>query len=167
VTYGVFTGREPLQDAVVKPPPLPGYYFKNAVITETLPSGEPHIRLTARTIQQNSSDDSIVLTNMSADYLGKAGQRWALWADRGLVPSNTRTLELSGDVVLRELDTRNAPVVRTEYLLVDTVLNTASTSAAVRIDVAEHSVDAKGLEADLESGNVKLKADIHGQFNPR
>jgi LPS export ABC transporter protein LptC len=137
------------------------------VITETLPSGEPHIRLTARAIQQSPRDDSIVLTNMSADYLGQEGRRWALWADRGYVPSNSRTLELSGDVVLRQLDTRNAPVVRTEYLLVDTVLNTASTTAAVRIDVAENSVDAKGLEADLKSGNVKLKADIHGQFNSR
>jgi LPS export ABC transporter protein LptC len=181
VTYGIFVGREPLlQDAAAPPPPLPGYYLKDAVITETLPNGEPHLRLAARSIQQSPKDDSIQLRDMTADYYGSQGgakngaqggqlgdKRWGLSADQGFIPANSRTLELSGNVVLRQLDSPVAPVAHTEYLLLDTARNTAKTSASVRIDIAENSVKAKGLEADLKTGNVKLLANINGQFNPK
>jgi len=59
LSYGIFMGHNRVDQNPVEAPPRLGYYFKDAVITETSVAGAPHLRLAARSIEQNAVDDSV------------------------------------------------------------------------------------------------------------
>ncbi|HSN72486.1 MAG TPA: LPS export ABC transporter periplasmic protein LptC [Steroidobacteraceae bacterium] len=167
VSYGIFTG-QPRDDGIMggAEREQPGYYLKDAVILDTSPDGSPAVRLAARRIEQNPSEQSIALEEVTVDYLALEDQHWRLTADTGVVPSGSQTITFVGNVTLESQEQPQSAVIRTETLSVDTVNSIASTAAPVSIEIGGHSVNAQGMVADLEDNRVQLESDVHGRFVP-
>jgi LPS export ABC transporter protein LptC len=167
VSYGVFTGQSRDDSlATGADRPQPGYYLRDAVITDTQADGSPAVRLAARRIEQNPADDSISLEDVDVDYLALEDRSWRLTADSGSVPGGSTTITFSGNVVLEGRDQPQSAVIRTDTLSVDTRKSIASTQAPVSIEIAGHQVHARGMRADLETNRVELESDVHGRFAP-
>jgi lipopolysaccharide export system protein LptC len=164
--YGALVDRDTASDVADQAVPPPGYYLKDAIITQTQENGSPDMRLAASRIDQQRKDNSIQLQNVKVDYLKVPERHWILTAQRGLVPENSRTVEFSGDVELRPAEAQQQTFLRAESLAVDTVRNVAYTTASpTLIKFGTYSMTVKHLEADLTSEKIKLQA-AHGKSGP-
>jgi len=146
-----------------EPPPQPGYYLSDAIITETQDDGSLGIRLIAERIEQQPKDDSIVMSEVRVNYFRTPQKEWTLSAERGFVPANTRIVQLAGNVVLHPADAADESFLRADELAIDTERNIAySTSSPVEVKFGQHALTANSFEADLSSEKIRLES-VHGR----
>jgi LPS export ABC transporter protein LptC len=144
-------------------PQLPTYYLKDAILTETQPDGSPSVRLIATRIEQSPSSGRIELISVRVDYLKVPGRQWLLSAQRGLIPSESRTIQFLGDVELRPADGPASTYLRTDELTVDTERNVAyTTTSPVNMHFGMYAMTVKRFEADLNTEKVRME-DVHGR----
>lgn len=156
---GVLSNRNPVVDAVTDLPPQPAYYLKDAIVTETEPTGAPSLRLIAERIEQQPADNSIELHSVRVDYLKVPDKRWYLSAQRGLVPPDSRVIQFVGNVELRPIDGPASTFLRTEELSVDSDRNIAyTTTSPVDIRFGTYSMHVKRFEADLKTEKVRMES---------
>src|SRR3954469_25419318 len=108
----------PLLTAVA--PVGPSYFLSDAVITETQPDGSPGIEVTASRIEQQNDSGMILLNEVRARYFQMPGREWALSADKGSLPADSRILQLQGSVDLHPVNQPVSMGLRTEALALDT-----------------------------------------------
>jgi LPS export ABC transporter protein LptC len=157
--YGALVDRNDSSSGSDETMPPPGYYLKDAIITQTQADGSPDLRLVAVKIEQQRKDESILLDTVHVDYLKIPERHWVLTADHGTIPENSRIVEFSGNVELRPAEARPQAYLRTEALAIDTVNNLAyTTQSPVKIKFGAYTMTVKRLEADLVSEKIKLEA---------
>jgi LPS export ABC transporter protein LptC len=157
--YAAFTQRDPSEVIYGEAPPQPGYFLRDAIITQTEKDGSPGIRLIAQRIDQKSAEDAIRLTTVQVDFLRTAERQWMLTAQRGLVPTGSRVIQFSGDVQLRPIDDTTNAFLRTDALAIDTERNVAySTQSPVDIRFGKVAMRVRRFEADLNTEKVKLES---------
>lgn len=165
-----FVGGEPAdaRREIVSPADQPGYFLTNAVITETAKDGSPHVRIRAERIEQIPRDNSVELSSLNLTYAGTDERKWVVTADRGQVPENSKVVHLEGNVRIQGLIAGPGPeaVIDTSSLDFDTEKSIAQTDDDVRIAMGARALTARGLNADLKQGRVRLESRVHGQFNP-
>lgn len=163
LTWQLFAERE--QDGIeqVEARDERGYYLDTATLTEMGPEGRPKVVIKARLIEQLRVDDSIAMHDLAIDYATDGAGPWTMTARHGRMPADRNSVLLSGDVILRG---RDGAVVRTDLLNYDTVADLVSTAEPVTIEFGAHRLDARGLRADLNAGNLQLESAIHGVFKP-
>jgi LPS export ABC transporter protein LptC len=171
IGYGAFVNDGSTPVANHELPEQPGYYLKDAVILRTRDDGSPGVELIARRIQQRLSrqdrGEAITMESVRVNYFGKEDWKWALTAQTGLVPANSRIVQLEGDVELRSLETNTNASLRTEELSIDTEKNIAySTRSPVHMRFGQHSMIVKNLRADLTSEKLRLET-VNGRFDPQ
>lgn len=170
IGYGAFVDSGGTPTASHELPEQPGYYLKDAVILRTREDGSPGIELIARRIQQRLSQpergEAITMESVRVNYFGTEDWQWALTADTGLVPPNSRVVQLEGNVELRSLAGNSNAFLRTDELSIDTEKNLAySTRSPVRMRFGQHSMTVKSLRADLTSEKLRLET-VNGRFDP-
>jgi LPS export ABC transporter protein LptC len=157
--YAAMTRRDPSEVISGEAPPQPGYFLRDAIITQTDKSGSPDIRLVAARIDQKSSEEAIRLSTVQVDFLGVTDRKWMLTAQQAFVPSGSRVIEFRGDVLLRPLDNTTNGSLRTNALAFDTDRNVAySISSPVDIRFGRLAMNVKRFEADLNTEKVKLES---------
>jgi LPS export ABC transporter protein LptC len=172
VGYGALVERGPTPAASGTQAEQPGYYLKDAVITQTQQNGSIGLRLVADSIEQRHGDESISLDTVRVNYFqSSAGQpsprEWLLNARRALVPADFRVVQLFGDVVLRPADAQPTAFLRADALAIDTQTNVAySTSSPVHVRFGGHSMVVKSFRADLNNEKVRLES-VNGRFDPQ
>ncbi len=80
----------------------------------------------------------------------------------GKVIDVTGNVRLQGDAQGRQ----GAAVVRTDSLSYDVPDAIASTKSDVRIDFADHTLTAHGLNANLKERTMRLESKVNGRFHP-
>lgn len=172
IGYGAFVDNDSAPMANHELPEQPGYYLKDAVILRTREDGSPGIEVIARHIQQRlaraSQGEAITMESVRVNYFGKEDWQWALSAQRGEVPPNSRIVRLEGNVELRPLDAAGAnSFLRTDELTIDTEQNLAySTRSPVQMRFGQHSMIVKSLRADLNSEQLRLET-VNGRYDPQ
>lgn len=152
----------PLTD--VTAPAQPGYYLKQALITETGADGV-RTQLRAAHIQQNLDDNSISLSQVNVDYHSDAQRHWLLSADSGWLPAASRTIRFNGNVHVRPQDPgAQAPQVFTGELSIDTARNVATAPGAVRLLLDGQQLTAVGMDFDFNRQRLRLESQVNGQF---
>lgn len=169
IGYGAFIDNDSAPMANHELPEQPGYYLKDAVILRTREDGSPGIELIARRIQQRlsrpSRGEAITMESVRVNYFGKDDWQWALTADAGEVPPNSRVVQLEGNVELRSLlASDNGAFLRTDELAIDTEKNIAySTRSPAHMRFGQHSMSVKSLRADLNSEKLRLES-VNGRL---
>lgn len=164
---------------LVAPPADPGYAARDAEIIETGYDGRERYRLNARHIRQQAEAGDIELESLEMDYhpgaqAGIAGETrsaaekesWHLASDHGLVRAGGDDVQLEGNVrVTGSTPDSGAPLTfTTSELRVNTPTEFIETRAPVRITMSGYELNAKGLTADLKTGNLRLESAVHGQI---
>ncbi len=165
--FGAMVDRDTSSNAGDSTPPPPGYYLKDAIITQTQLDGSPDLRLTAKRIDQHRKDDSIHLTTVQVDYLKVPERHWILTADQGEIPDHSRIVQFSGNVELRPADTQPQTFLRTEALAIDTEKHLAyTTHSPAQVRFGNNAMTVRELQADLTTEKIKLES-VRGQVGSR
>jgi len=175
IGYGAFVDDDSAPMMSRQLPEQPGYYLKDAVVLRTREDGSPGIELIARNMQQRLTrpangeprGEAITMDDVRVNYFGDTDWQWELKARSGLVPANSRVVQLEGDVVLRSLASNSRDTfLRTDELAIDTEKNLAySTRSPVHVRFGPHSMVANELRADLNDEKLVLES-VNGKFDP-
>jgi LPS export ABC transporter protein LptC len=135
-----FTGTPQTQTSA-KESELPGYYLKNAVLTDYDLAGDPNIRIEAERIDQIAHGNEVALYNVRVVYQVPNGQSWVMVGDVAHVQPGGKVVDVSGNVRLQGEATghEGAAVVHTDTLSYDVPDAVVSTKSDVRIDFAPHT----------------------------
>jgi LPS export ABC transporter protein LptC len=154
---------------------LPGYYLKNAVLTDFDLGGEPNVRIEAERIDQIAHGNEVALYNVRVAYQAPNGQVWVMVGDVAHVQPGGKVVDVSGNVRLQgeptgregEVPGREAAaVIHTDTLSYNVPEAVASTKSDVRIDYADHTLTARGLIANLKERTLRLESKVNGRFHP-
>jgi LPS export ABC transporter protein LptC len=164
--------------------PDPGYAARDAEVIETGYDGRERYRLNAKVIRQQSDGGVIDIEHLDMDYHPGAqasvpGEKtapatgsdeiWHLRSDTGQVRANGDDVQLSGNVVVTgEAPGSGEPLtLSTDNLRINTPTEFIETRAPVRLRWAGHELDARGMQADLKAGTLRLESDVHGSFSQK
>ena len=144
----------------------PGYYLKNAVLTDYDENGNVSIHLEADRIDQIDHGSEVALSNVRVDYKAPNGQNWVLFGDFARVEPGGKNIDVRGNVRLQGDGTAHAgtAIVRTDTLSYDVPDAIASTKSDVRIEFGAHTLTARGLEANLKERTMHLESKVNGRF---
>jgi LPS export ABC transporter protein LptC len=147
---------------------LPGYYLKNAVLTDYDLAGDPTIRIEAERIDQIDHGNEVALYNVRVVYQAPNGQSWVMVGDMAHVQPGGKVVDVTGNVRLQGEATghEGAAVVHTDILRYDVPDALVSTKSDVRIDFAQHTLTAHGLDANLKERTMRLESKVNGRFHP-
>ena len=147
---------------------LPGYYLKNAVLSDFDPDGNVSIRLHADRFDQIDHSEEVSLVKVRVDYQSPQGQAWVLLGDTGHVESGGKIIDVAGNVRLEEQSPEHAgtAVLHTDTLRYSVPDSIATTQSDVRIDFGVHTLTAKGLWANLKERTMRLESKVNGRFLP-
>jgi LPS export ABC transporter protein LptC len=169
------------------PPVDPGYAARDAEVVETGYDGRERYRLKASVIRQQTESGLIDLEHLEMNYhagaqaklpgeapAGKAGapdvnEIWHLTSDRGQVRADGDDVQLSGNVrVTGPAAGSGEPLsLTTESLSINTPTEFIETAAKVRLRWSGHEINARGMQADLKAGTLRLESDANGHFFPK
>jgi LPS export ABC transporter protein LptC len=147
---------------------LPGYYLKNAILTDYDASGAPTIRIEAERIDQIDHGNEVALYNVRVNYDAPGGQTWVLIGDTAHVQPGGKIIDVAGNVRLQGENpgTPGTAVIRTDLLSYNVPEGIASTKNDVRIDYGGHILTARGLSANLKERTMRLESKVNGRFLP-
>jgi LPS export ABC transporter protein LptC len=142
----------------------PGYVATNADLIETGDDGQLLYRLDAERIEQPTPQGIIFLTAPKLDYQPETGNHWTLTAQRGQLPQDARSAELTGAVHADGKPTgSNAPMhIVTDQLHLDMKQQLVTTAAKVRVEWAGNTLRGRGMSADIKNDRLQLNGDVHG-----
>lgn len=162
--------------------PDPGYAARDAEVIETGYDGRERYRLDARVIRQQTQTGVIELEQLHMNYHPGAQERvpgealapeaadevWHLTADRGQVRADGDDVLLSGNVqVTGPAPGSGAPLsLTTSELRINTPTEFIETQAPVRLSWSGYVLPARGLQADLKAGTLRLES-VNGQFSQK
>jgi LPS export ABC transporter protein LptC len=147
---------------------LPGYYLKNAVLTDYDDAGEPSIRIEADRIDQIDHGNEVALYNVRVNYDAPNGQTWVLFGDTAHVQPGGKIIDVAGNVRLQgeSPNTQGTAVIHTDTLSYNVPESIASTKSDVRIDYGHHILTGRGLIANLKERTMRLESKVNGRFLP-
>lgn len=147
---------------------LPGYYLKNAVLTDFDVNGAPSIRIDAERIDQIAHSPEVALSNVRVDYQTPSGQNWVMFGDVAHVQPGGKVVDVSGNVRLQNEVTGKTPaaIIRTDALSYNVPESIATSKDDVRIDFGAHTLTAHGLIANLKERTMRLESKVNGRFQP-
>jgi LPS export ABC transporter protein LptC len=160
--------RQPRSAADASQTDRPGYYLKNALMTDFDAEGGPSVRIAAQRIDQIGTGTEVALHDVRVDYQAPNGQAWFMVGDLAHVRPGGKLIDLSGNVRLQGTDHGAAgpAVIRTDTLSYDVTDAVATTKSDVHIDFAEHTLSARGLVANLKEHTMRLESRVSGRFHP-
>jgi LPS export ABC transporter protein LptC len=162
----------------------PGYAARDAVVIETGYDGRERYRLNASVIRQQTESGVIELEKLAMDYhtesqgklpgesarsLISPGEVWHLTSDRGQVRADGDDVQLDGNVrVTGPAPGTGEPLsLTTESMRINTPTQFIETSAPVKLRWSGHELLARGMQADLKAGTLRLESDVNGHFKPK
>jgi LPS export ABC transporter protein LptC len=162
------SARRPQRQIDARLSDLPGYYLKNAVLTDYDLSGDPNIRIEAERIDQIAHSSEVALYNVRVAYQTPGGQNWVMVGDVAHVQPGGKIVDVAGNVRLQgdPSGRDGVPVVHTDTLSYNVPDAVASTASDVRIDFGGHVLTARGLVANLKERTLRLESKVNGRFQP-
>ena len=159
----------PSEQGGAKQADLPGYYLKNAILTDYDVSGAPSIRIEAERIDQIDHGNEVALYNVRVNYDAPGGQTWVLFGDTAHVQPGGKVIDVAGNVRLQGENpgTPGTAVVHTDVLSYNVPEGIASTKSDVRIDYGGHVLTGRGMSANMKERTIRLESRVNGRFLPR
>jgi lipopolysaccharide export system protein LptC len=159
--------RRPSSPNAAKQAALPGYYLKNAILTDYDASGAPSIRIEAERIDQVEHGVEVRLYNVKVNY-EVPGQNWVLVGDTAHIQPGGKVVDFAGNVRLQgdSPGTEGSAVIHSDTMSYDVTDSIASTKSDVRIEYGGHVLTARGMTANLKERTMRLESKVSGRFIP-
>ena len=166
--FGGCTGAETPGPGTLASNDDPGYSARDAQIIETGADGKQRYILRAAVIHQDPATGSVALEAVDMTVSQPQDPPWRVRATQGRLPQDARSVVLEGSVLLEGEATPGQGMlrIRTERLDYDLSAGRVTVPDAVRLEMAGRTLEAVGLEADLNRREAQLLSKVHGRFQP-
>lgn len=146
----------------------PGYSATDTEIVQTGSDGEPRYRLQAARIEQDPVSLETRLEDLRLETRGRESTRFIVAAPRGVLSRDARRIDLAGGVALtsESSEAGEALQLTTDSLQYDLEAARVRTRESVRLTLQGNELTANGLDANLRTRQVQLRADVRGRFSP-
>lgn len=146
----------------------PGYYLKDVDLEDYDADGRLRVGLKSASAVEDPASGVVKLADVAVDYHTPTGQVWNLTAIEARVPQNGRVVEFEGNVRLVGAPTEGAgpAELHTAHMTLDTILERAQSKSEVELVFGPYRIQARGMQADLKGGSLRLESDVNGLFNP-
>ncbi|MBM5812595.1 MAG: LPS export ABC transporter periplasmic protein LptC [Gammaproteobacteria bacterium] len=147
----------------------PGYYLTGVELQDFGSDGRARFELKAAAATEEPGTGRVALADVVLDWrAAESPQAWHLTAAGARVNAGGEIVDFEGDVTMtgQGADIPAGAKLRTSRLTLDTVREQARSDAEVTLAMGRHELQARGLRADLEAGNLRLEREVHGQFRP-
>ncbi len=177
-SYFVFNSPPNKSETPAGPRLALGYYLKDATLRGTGPDGQLLYRVTTTAAEQQLTDGTITLKDVTVDYAPAAEVPWRLTADHGQIPPDRNIIQLSGKVVATTDAAspattgarrgRNAAplLIRTDYLELDPEAYVASTEHMVAVERSRDTLQSRGMRVYLKQDRLQFDSEVRGRFLP-
>jgi len=148
---------------------LPGYFLKQAVLTDYDASGAPGTRIEAERMEQVAHSDQVTLFNVKVDYQPPEGESWTMIGDTAQVEQGAKIVNVQGHVQLQGEPSGAkglVPIIRTDTLRYDLDRQIVTTQDDVHVDFGANTLNARGMSANLKERTMRLEYKVHGTFHP-
>jgi LPS export ABC transporter protein LptC len=143
------------------------YYLNKAELVGTGPDGKILYQVWTKRAQQTVGDESIDMDDVRMVYGPADGFPWELEANKGKIPADARTIELSGDVIATSGSSKqDTTTIRTEKLSINPATRQATTQQKVVIEYNGRELNATGMKANFEANQLDLLSNVNGKFAP-
>jgi LPS export ABC transporter protein LptC len=151
------------------------YVAEGVVVRQTGADGLLTYELHAERVVQQAVDRSIAASNLSMRYeprdargMPLPDRSWTLAAARALLPEDSSSLKLRGDVVATGKPPGNSQLVtlRTQSLDYSTQTQDLQTRDAVQFQWGRQLLEGRGLNANIKLGRIELESEVHGRIAP-
>jgi lipopolysaccharide export system protein LptC len=133
--------------------------------TET---GQKKYHLTAPKIKHYLEDASTNVEQPIFDIYTTSGEPWQVTSELALIIDDGEQIDLINNVEISGLhtETHKNTKLTTSKATYYPSSNTADTDADVTINQPGTNIDATGMEAFFNDGNIKLLSNVKGSYNP-
>jgi LPS export ABC transporter protein LptC len=149
-----------------------GYAAENARLVQTDAAGVPLYLLEAEHLDQDAASGAVAARDLRLNYVppesAPKSMPWTLTAREGALPGNSLAIRLTGNVRLSGQPPGSDVPLRfqTSTLDFDIDRQIARTQAPVSFFWGSRRLTARGLNADLKQGTLRLESSVHGRFPP-
>lgn len=162
-------GRNVTAPIAANQPDLPGYYLKNAVLTDFDLAGTPGIRIEAERIDQVDHGNEVQLSNVKVEYQAPGGQIWEMVGDTAHVQPGGKAVDVAGNVRFEGAPSASDPtpaIIHSDTMSYDITHGIATTKSDVRIDFGKHVMTGHGMTANMKDQTIRLESKVSGRFHP-
>jgi LPS export ABC transporter protein LptC len=149
------------------------YDARDVVVRQMGPDGALQYELVAKQVTQQPRNGRITASElvMHHDPAGTTPggpRRWTLTADRADLPEAGNVISLQGKVRAqgRLKDTQAPVTMLTEQLDYNLDTQDFASDRVVKVAWAAGTFQARGLRANIKSGDLALQSDVHGTLAP-
>lgn len=130
--------------------------------------GKPSMKIIAPKLQHYTDNNAAHLQNPYVTIYRKSTQPWYVSAKRGLTTQGLDHIKFWDDVTIQHAADTNAPttLIKTATLTVHPDSQTAETADPITLIQPNITVNATGMHADINTGDVKLLSAARGVYAP-
>ncbi len=151
-----------------KGPALPDGYMEsvNAVILDKF--GKISMKIDTPKMVHYAENDTTDFTTPELTVYHQSPTPWLITAKNAQATRGIENVLFQEDVTIHHPADFNNPatVIKTNSLLVHPNANTAETADAISMTQPNSLITAVGMFADMNSGNIKLLAQVKGEYVP-
>jgi len=146
----------------------PDYFIGDFIATMYDPKGKANYNIKAVYLEHFPDDDTIEIKDLKINYHDKDKQTWVTTSKEATGFKNIEVLHLTGDVKIENQpkDPNKKLVMLTDQLHIDFKTRLATTDSKVKILGKNSTIDAIGMDIDLNNGMLNLKSKAQGQYVP-
>ena len=148
--------------------PDSGFSLDEAKINITNQTGQLMISILAEKAYEEPLNRVLNLDNIYIEYMTDNQNTWLLTAKSGQISEDKTNILLSGSVTLKNQSESNQypNKVTANELSLQIQNSLVNSENLVRVYFKDGSLETKGIEMDLTKGNLILKSEVYGKFNP-
>jgi len=146
----------------------PDYFISDFIATMYDKSGAANYRITAQHLEHFPDTDTIEVQLLIVEYMNTTQQIWQATSDAGTGYKNTEIMHLSGNVKIKR-QTPNPDkllTMETDKLRIDFAKRLASTNTQVKITGKNSTINAIGMDVNLDTGTLSLRSQARGHYVP-
>lgn len=146
----------------------PDAFATDAELSSYTAAGTLEYRLWADRMQHYPDDDSTELTKPHSELYREQGPPWRVKASHGWLSSGGEEVRLEGDVeITRTASATNKPAeVYSDTLTLWPDRDYAETDDKITYITTDLRVDAVGMRARLDTGDLELMSEVRGVHTP-
>ena len=155
----------------VEPPdegPLPDAFMEEVSAVTMDKQGKPSMRLVTPKLVHYTKEDVTHFISPQLTLYRKSPEPWYITSKSGRATNGTDNVDFWDNVVIQHAADIGAPatVIKTITLTVHPNKQTAETPAAITLVQPNAIITATGMNADMNSGDIKLLSQARGEYEP-
>lgn len=146
----------------------PDYFISDFKATMYDKSGAANYRITAQHLEHFPDTDTVEIQHLIVEYIDTTQLVWQATAEAGIGYKNTEIMHLSGNVKIKRQtpDPDKNLVMETDKLRIDFANRRASTDTKVKITGKNSTINAIGMDVNLDTGTLSLRSRARGHYVP-